>query len=136
MLKMTWRGGKEMSAKILKAADNLPKRAARAERAELEIEATEMKRRTPVDTRPNAPHPGQLRDSIHVEEPEIKGKRIKTLVATTPQVDDYDVVQHESPDFHHEVGEWKFMESVLNESSNSMNGRIAKRLHFDNKDED
>ena len=135
MLKMTWRGGKEMSAKILKAAENLPKRAARAERAELEIEVTEMKKRTPVDMRPNAPHPGQLRDGIHVEEPEIKGKRIKTLVATSPQSDDYDLIQHENSDFHHEVGQWKYMESVLNESASHMNSRISERLHFDRGDE-
>jgi hypothetical protein len=132
-MKSSMRGGNEMTMKIQKLAKEQPERMARAEYQEAQIEATEMKRRTPVDTTPRAPHPGNLRNSIHVEEPEIRGSRVSTIIATGAQAP-YAIYVHENPDAFHPVGEWKFMESVLNESAPYMNARLAARLHFDTGD--
>jgi hypothetical protein len=121
------RGAKEMTAKLRQIATKFPERVEAAIYQEAQIEATEMKRRTPVDITEDAPHPGNLRNSIHVEEPERQGKIISVTVATGAQAP-YAIYVHENPDAIHPVGEWKFMESVLNESRSSMAGRIARRV--------
>jgi hypothetical protein len=102
----------------------------RAQFAEMTIEKIEMQRRTPVDTRPDAPHPGKLRDGLHVEEPQQQGKVISTVVATSPETP-YDIFVHENPDAIHPIGQWKFMESVLNESAPHMGRRLAIRMRLD-----
>lgn len=126
-----------MTRKLQTIATKYPEHVGRGLYQEAEIEATEMKKRTPVDTRPNpwypyqiAPHPGQLRNSIHVERPEQHGKMISVIIATGPEAD-YAIFVHEDPDAFHPVGEWKFMESVLMESRPHMAQRLAARLHFD-----
>lgn len=129
MLKATLRGAKEMIVTLKKFADKYPDRVASALYQEAQIEATEMKKRTPVDTRPNAPHPGNLRNSIHVLEPERQGRTISVEIATGTQAP-YAVHVHENPDAYHPIGEWKFMESVLNESRPHMAARIARRIHL------
>ena len=131
--KMTLSGQKEMQARLSTIARGMPERMAEAQYKEAQIEATEMKRRTPVDTRPNAPHPGNLRNSIHVEQPEIERQYVRVVIATGAQAP-YAIYVHENPDAFHPIGQWKFMESVLNESQPYMNARLAKRLHFDTGD--
>jgi hypothetical protein len=123
-----------MIARLRQIADKFPDRVAAALYQEAQIEATEMKRRTPVDTTPNAPHPGNLRNSIHVEEPERRGRTISVTIATGAQAP-YAIYVHETPpeDAYHPIGQWKFMESVLDESRPSMSARIAKRVHFNNQ---
>lgn len=118
-----------MRQEIQRFAQKFPTRVMNALYMEAQIEVTEMKRRTPVDTTPNAPHPGNLRDSIHAEDPQREGPRFFIIVATGPQAP-YDIYVHENPDAFHPVGQWKFMESVINESAMYMNGRIARRLAF------
>lgn len=132
------RGTTEMVAKVLAVAKRFPDHAAAGLYAEAQIEVTEMKKRTPVDTRPNqwypygvAPHPGQLRRSIHAEDPERRGRNISVTIATGAEVSDYDIYVHENPDAFHPVGQWKFMESVINESAPFMNERLARRLDLD-----
>jgi hypothetical protein len=99
---------------------------------EAQIEVTEMKRRTPVDTTDDAPHPGNLRNSIHAEEP-TRGWRIISVTIATGQQALYAFYVHENPDVIHPIGQWKFMESVLNESRAWMGQRIAARVHFNRK---
>jgi hypothetical protein len=111
-------------------ANKFPDHVAAALYKEAQIEATEMKRRTPVDITRDAPHPGNLRNSIHVEQPERRGRRISVTIATGAQAP-YAIYVHENPDAFHPVGEWKFMESVLNESRSSMAARVAARVHLD-----
>lgn len=118
-----------MVSNLRKIEKKYPEVVANAMYQEMQIEATEMKKRTPVDTTPNAPHPGNLRNSIHVEDPEIRGKEINVIVATGVQAP-YAIFVHENPDAIHPVGEWKFMESVLRESQRTMGARIARRIHF------
>ncbi len=136
-LKGSLKGSAEMVRRIKAIALKTPGRVEAALYQEAQIEATEMKRRTPVDTRPNqfypygrAPHPGQLRNSIHVERPEREGRRISVTIATGAEAP-YAIFVHEDPDAHHPVGQWKYMESVLRESQPHMAGRVAARLHFD-----
>ena len=111
-----------------------PTRVERAAYMEAQIEVTEMKRRTPVDTRPNAPHPGNLRDSIHVLDPEWNGSKLSVTIATGAQAAEYDLYVHENPDAFHPIGQWKYMESVINELRPFMAQRIANRVHFDKGD--
>jgi hypothetical protein len=128
---MILRGVNQMVRKIKAVASKFPDRVATALYQEAQIEATEMKRRTPVDTRDNAPHPGNLRNSIHVEDPERgRGRRISVTIATGKQAP-YAIFVHENPDAFHPVGQWKFMESVLNESQPHMAQRVARRIHLD-----
>lgn len=115
--------------KLRQISKQYPDRMAKAQYQEAQIEATEMKRRTPVDTTPDAPHPGNLRNSIHVEDPEINKSEVSVTIATGAQAP-YAIYVHENPDAIHPIGEWKFMESVLNESRSSMKARLAARLHF------
>lgn len=112
-------------ANLKKIVGKWPDRVGDAMYQEGLIEMKEMRRRTPVDTTPNAPHPGQLRDSGKVEKPERIGRRIYVTLSFAT---DYAVFVHEDPDALHPVGQWKYMESVLNESRNHMAGRIARRV--------
>lgn len=124
-------GAKEAAQKLREFASKFPDRVLGALYTEAQIEATEMKRRCPVDVdRTNGrvpPHPGNLRNSIHVEEPVRKGKSISVTIATGAQAP-YAIPVHENLDALHEVGEAKFMESVLNESRDHIGSRIAARL--------
>lgn len=89
---------------------------------EAEIEATESKRRTPVDL-------GNLRASIHVEGPEIdsKGNVSAAIVAGGPSAP-YALIVHEDLDAYHKVGQAKFIESTLKESAPFLPARIASRV--------
>lgn len=120
----------KMIATLKRFSREYPDELAAAMYQEAQIEATEMKRRTPVDTRPNAPHPGNLRNSIFVAEPERHGNTTIQKIGTGPQAP-YAVYVHENPDAIHPVGQWKFMESVLNESRPHMAARLAARIHLD-----
>jgi hypothetical protein len=42
----------------------------------------------------------------------------------------YAIYVHENPDAIHPVGQWKFMESVIDESRPHMAERLAARIHF------
>lgn len=123
------KGANKMIATLRLLAKKFPDHVAKALYQEMQIEATEMKRRTPVDTTENAPHPGNLRDSIHVELPERSGNEITVTVATGTQAP-YAVFVHENPEPIHPVGEWKFMESVIKESQPYMAARLTKRVHL------
>lgn len=121
------RGGAQMVATLKKIATKFPDDVAAALYQEAQIEVTEMKRRCPVDTTPRAPHPGNLRNSIHAELPERRGNTISVTVATGQQAP-YAIYVHENPDAFHPVGQWKFMESVLMESAPYIMSRVAARV--------
>jgi hypothetical protein len=98
-----------------------PGEIARALYQETQIEATECKRRCPVDT-------GALRSSIHVEGPAQSGRKIMTLIVCGGQAAPYAIFVHENLSAHHPVGEAKFIESTLLESSPHMADRVAHRI--------
>jgi hypothetical protein len=112
---------------IRKIANVFPKDVGRAMYQEMNVEVVEMKQRCPVDMTPHAPHPGNLRNSIHAELPEIEGNVISVTVATGQQAP-YGVYVHENPYALHKVGEWKFMEGPLKESAPYLDERIAVRI--------
>jgi hypothetical protein len=88
---------------------------------ETQIETTEVKRRTPVDT-------GELRASVHVVGPFSQGDRIWTLIACGGLAAKYAVYVHENLEAFHKVGQAKFLESVILESRPFMAKRVADRI--------
>lgn len=124
------KGVDEMVATIKKVAAKFPDRVAAAIYQEAQIEMTESKRRCPVSPTP-APKgvvPGTLRASGRVEEPTRRSNTIEVVMAYGGAAIDYAVVQHENPDYIHTTGQWKYLESVLNESRPFMAARIARRI--------
>lgn len=95
--------------------------------AETEVEVKECKRVCPVGG-PEDPHPGQLRDSIHSEGPEREGRIIRSRVVTGPESAEYALVQHEDLELLHRVGDAKYIERPLAESSPHIPDRIAARI--------
>lgn len=117
-LNFTVKGDLEMNRKLRAMAKKAPLQFAFAAYEEMVIERNEMEQRTPVAT-------GNLRDSLTVSQPVIRGNDILVSVYTDV---DYAPMVHEDLEAHHDVGEAKFMESVLRESQPHMAERIAKRI--------
>lgn len=117
---------------LKKIAARFPDRVAAAIYQEAQIEMTEAKRRTPVDVNYAGgripPHPGQLRASGMVAEPERNGRNISVTLSFGGAASDYAIYVHEIIENIHPVGQAKFLESTLNESRNSMAARIAARI--------
>lgn len=90
---------------------------------EAQIEKTESMRRTPVDL-------GTLRASHYVKQPEPKGKNIVVVIGVGGPAAPYAVYVHEDLEADHKVGQAKFLESTLKESSKSMASRVAARLEL------
>lgn len=130
-VKAKMQGGAEMAARLRRLAANYPNRVAAGLYQEGQIEMTEAKRRTPVDTTEGAPHPGQLRNSGQVLDPVQEGKRISVTLAFGGGAVDYAIHVHENPDALHPVGQWKYLESTLNESRSNMAARVGARVRLD-----
>jgi hypothetical protein len=105
----------------LRAKKN-PLSIAKALFIEAGIEATEMKRRTPVDT-------GALRGTYEVTKPDFGalGGDISVEIRVGGPAAEYAIHVHENLEAHHDVGQAKFMESVINESKPFFHARVAKR---------
>jgi len=116
-----------MIATLKAIAKEYPDKVAKALYQEAQIELTEMKKRTPVDT-------GKLRGSLHTEQPEREGKKISIMFASGADVP-YAVYVHEDLEAYHKNGEAKFMESVLKESAPYMAARIAVRVSLNDMGE-
>ena len=123
-----------MSQRLSILAEVLPAAVGDALRAEAEIEMTEAKRRTPVDT-------GALRASGFVGGPtQVDAEtQVVTLAfggpagsgnqGETNDVDvGYAVYVHEDLEAFHPTGEAKFLESVLLQSAPYLADRVATRL--------
>lgn len=111
--------------KLQRAKVAIPNEVARALYMEVEIDAKEVKRRTPVDD-------GPLRASVHAKGPWVvylKGRRViyARISAGGPSAL-YAIYVHEDLDAEHEVGQAKFLESVILESRPYMTQRIARRM--------
>lgn len=134
MASVTWSGLPEMQAKIRAVAKETPEKVKKALFMEAQIEMTEAKRRTPVDVNyaggRKPPHPGQLRASGYVHPPEQEGSRIFVVLSFGGGAVDYAVWVHEIPENYHPIGQWKYLESVLNDSAPHMVRRLGERLKF------
>jgi hypothetical protein len=117
------RGAHEMIEKLRQIAAKFPDRVAAALYQEAQIEMTEAKRRTPVDT-------GTLRASGQVAQPARSGRNISVTLSFGGAAADYAIYVHENLEAHHRVGQAKFLESTLDESAPHMAARIAARVQL------
>jgi hypothetical protein len=102
-------------------ANNVQKELGAALYAEAEIEMTEAKKRTPVDT-------GTLRNSGYVEKPVEKGNHVVVEMGFGGPAADYAIYVHEDLEAFHPVGQAKFLESVVIESRPHLAARVARRI--------
>jgi hypothetical protein len=105
-------------------ATRLPNEVARAGYEEMEIEMSEMKARTPVDT-------GALRSTGFVNPPEVNGRQIEIVLGFGGPAIGYAIVQHENEDYFHKVGQDHFVSSVLDEGRSHYASRIARRVNVE-----
>jgi hypothetical protein len=121
-----------MKAKIRRAGQGMVAAVETALYQETEVEATEVKRRTPV-WNPARPvpfghAPGTLRSTVHVQGPFRDGRQVYTLVVCGGSLAPYAVYVHEDLEAYHATGQSKFLESVLLESRGYMAQRVQKRM--------
>lgn len=114
-------GSAQMIARIRSYAKNLTEQTGQALYAETELMATEVKRRTPVDT-------GSLRAGIHVIGPEVEGRTMRTAIVAGGAAAPYALFVHEDLTAHHPTGQAKFIESVFDENRGSILHRIGARV--------
>lgn len=114
-----------MIAKIRTIQRSVPQQIAAALYVECQIEATESKKRTPVDS-------GNLRASTMVTDPVITKDGISCSIVVGGVAAPYAVYVHENLEALHDVGQAKFLESTLLESRQFMAARVAKRVSFRN----
>lgn len=133
---VNWRGQSEMRDKLRRARINFPKAIGTALYAETQIEATEVKQRTPVwnPARKHGPNvvPGTLRASVRGTEPIYEGDLVYCLILAGGPQAPYAVYVHEDLDAFHATGQAKFIESVILESRPHMAARVAKRIQLRN----
>jgi len=120
----TVRGADAIAARLARLARALPQAVAAALFEEAQIEMTEARERTPVDT-------GALRASGMVHQPSIDGGDISVALTFGSTAVGYAVQVHEDLDAFHPVGQAKFLESTLNESRPHIPARVARRIDLD-----
>lgn len=118
------KGANRLRAKFERIKKQFPDEVERALYQEAQVELTEVKRRTPVDT-------GELRASEHVVGPlrrGLLGRKILVMIVAGGPAAPYAVYVHEDLDAFHPVGQAKYIESVILESRPYMAARVAKRI--------
>lgn len=98
-----------------------PNQFSQALRGEAEIEATEVKKETPVDT-------GALRGTVHVEGPKREGRSVKVWIVAGGPAATYAFIVHEDLEAFHKVGNAKYIERPLRESAPYIPARVAARV--------
>lgn len=115
------KGADELIKNLFRVMREFPKVAAQALYEEAQVEAAESKRRTPIET-------GALRASTHVTKPEIDSDGIEVKIKVGGPSAPYALRQHEDLEYHHDVGQAKFLESTILESAPHMVKRVARRI--------
>ena len=125
------RGDKAIAQRLSTIAKRYDAGKHAALEAEAQIELTEMKARTPVDTW--ALHDSGRIEMAHSGNAAVAQFKFGGSGFTRPDGSpvDYALVVHEDLTVHHPRGQAKFISSVLNESRRSMPGRLAARLNVD-----
>jgi hypothetical protein len=127
-------GTAEVLRRLSKVIEKFPKVVMRALRQEAELDMTESKKRCPVYSPPIGGYVdhvgGTLRASGHVLDPVRKGSMMSVDMVYGGAAEAYAVIQHESLDFHHNVGEAKYLESVVLESAPYLRARVASRIRL------
>ena len=81
----------------------------------------EAKTLCPVDN-------GFLKASGHVRKPEYDGPRVSVTIGFGGVAEAYAVVQHENLEFHHTVGQAKYLEQPFAEAKDGMTARLAEAI--------
>ena len=130
-----FKGMTELSQNLRALSREMPSEVAAALYKEAQIEMTEAKKRTPVDT-------GALRNSGRVEKPKVTEGEISVRMAfgglsggagtggqgVFRDTSHYAIHVHENLDAFHKVGQAKYLESVLNESGKYLPARVGNRI--------
>lgn len=119
-------GADAVRQRLERLASLAPDAIGRAMRQEIEIEATEAKLRTPVDT-------GTLRGTVHAFGPERRWRTIQVGIAAGGPAAPYALYVHEDLEAFHKVGQAKYIESVLNEAAPHLPARILRRVESELK---
>lgn len=88
---------------------------------EAQIEATECKKVTPVDT-------GALRASIHVENPVRNGRMVSVAIVAGGPSAPYAYTVHEDLEAFHKHGQARYIAQPLEEAAPSLGARVAARI--------
>ena len=127
-------GKQEMIDRFNRLKQNLPPLVASALYLEVNVEATEVKKRTPVWNPARNAGPevvkGALRASVRVDGPFIEGGFIYARILAGGSMAPYALYVHEDLEAFHATGEAKFIESVILESRPFMASRVAKRIEL------
>ncbi len=120
-------GDRQVLGRIQVARRGMPNEVARALGIELEtVELPEVYRRTPLDK-------GPLRESLRVDGPHIiPGRQIQGGIAAGGPTAPYAIYVHEDLEADHPIGEAKFIESTLRESSPHLGRRVGRRMSLAN----
>lgn len=121
-MRLVWTGEKRLE----RVLQDLPRIAATELAKALFREAEQIMTRSqrdfvPVDL-------GVLRASGHVAPPDIRGDRVTVELGYGGAASAYALVQHERLDFHHDVGQAKYLEQPVLEAAAGLGGRIARRV--------
>lgn len=116
-----YRGAEAALSDLRKIKAFSPDEFARALYQEAQIELTEIKNRTPVDT-------GALRASERVEGPFREGRRIWVNIVAGGASVTYAFIVHEDLEAFHKQGQAKYIEQPLSESAPYLAERVAKRI--------
>lgn len=71
---------------------------------------------------------GTLRGSGFVENPVIDSGRIVVEIGYGGPAESYALEQHERIDYHHKVGQAKYLETPMNQAAKGLDDRLAARI--------
>jgi hypothetical protein len=114
-------GLQQLESRLARLAIRIPQEVGRALYEVAQEEATESRRRTPVDT-------SALKNSHAVSRPLFLGRTISVTISVGGPSAPYAVYVHENLDAFHPVGQAKFLESTILESKPYLAQRIARRV--------
>ena len=123
-MSVTWIGMDKALGKLRDMRTVTPRRLAGALYREAESIMTRSKADfVPVDT-------GVLKASGHVQPPEITRGRVSVTLGYGGAASAYALVQHERTDFHHTVGQAKYLEQPVLEAAAGLGQRVASRMRI------
>ena len=121
-MSVTWKGIPEFRRQMATLKNATPREIGRALYEEGQHIMTRSKAEfVPVDT-------GTLRASGQVRVPQHSGGRVTVELGYGGAASAYALVQHERTDFHHPVGQAKYLEQPVNEAAAGFGQRIAARI--------
>lgn len=110
-----------MRAKFANVRKNYPNKVGNALYSVMGVEKTEVIRRTPKLS-------GELRSTIKLIGPSDNGKTITVVIVAGGPDAPYAMIVHEDLEAFHNVGQAKYLESVIMESRAFIGRRVAAKL--------